>query len=132
DRQALRLGARRNERTAAGAASGSRLAALLLGPILHLAGGPAAAPSHPLAPLRDQQRFRGPRPPRRAPRPAPSGDARRRGEFRTGSRARPSRARAAASSSTAAEAGTAQRASEQTLQLLLAGAIIGALVAPES
>jgi hypothetical protein len=87
-------------------------------------GGLAAAPSHPLAPLRDRQRswglvllgvrrgcsIRRRSAPGRVPHPISSGSSR-------------SRARAAAaSSSTAAEAGTAPGASQQTLQLLLAGA----------
>jgi hypothetical protein len=66
---------------AAGVASGSRLAALLLGPILHLAGDRL-----PHQDIRSR-RFEigsglGRPPPHRAARPTRSGDAWRRGEFR--------------------------------------------------
>jgi hypothetical protein len=117
---------------AAGAASGSRLAALLLGPVLHLAGdrlphqdirsrrfeigsGFSRACSSSLGgAARSILR-------RLAPRGAP---------HLTSSTSSRSCARAEGSSSTAAAAGTARGRFSADLQLLLAGAILGALIAP--
>ena len=77
---------------AAGAASRSRLAALLLGPVLHLAGDRLPHEDFRSTRLRDRNRSRGDPSLARAARPARPGDAWRSGKFRPGPRARPSSA----------------------------------------